>query len=87
MEEKKKPIVFCQESESQKNEEEVLTKRIASAEPAQKRTGIEEPIYEDAGKVVGAALTRRRSKFTPVSPKKKKVSSSKRKDTRQKSVM
>ena len=54
-EEKKKPIMFVQETETLKNEEEVLMKRLATREPVQKHTRIEEPVYEDADKVVGAA--------------------------------
>ena len=57
-EEKKKLIMFVQETETQKNEEEVLMKRLATGEPAQKHTRIEEPAHEDAGKVVGAARIR-----------------------------
>ena len=62
-------------------------KRLATGEPTQKHTRIEEPVYEDADKVVGATRVRRRPNFTPVLPKKKKVSSSKKKYTRQKTAM
>ena len=77
-EEKKKPVMFVQKTENQKNEEEVLMKRMTSGEPAQKHTHIEEPIHEDAGKVVGAARIGRRPTFTPMESKKKKASGNKR---------
>ena len=79
--------MFIQESEFQKNEKEVLMKRLVSGEPAQKHTCIEEPVYEDVDKLVGAARIRRRPKFTLVPLKIKKVSCSKKKDTRQKSAI
>ena len=74
--------MLIQETENHKNEEEVLVKRLATGELAQKYTRIAEPVYEDAGKVVAAERVRRSSNFTPVPPKKKKVSISKKKDTR-----
>ena len=40
-EENKKPIMFFQEAETQMNEEEVLMKRLANGEAAQKYTRIE----------------------------------------------
>ena len=79
--------MFVQETEIQKNEEELLMKRLDTGEPAQKHTRIEEQVYEDAGKVVRAAKVRRRQTFTPVPPQKQKVSSSKKKDICQKSAM
>ena len=78
--------MFVQETETQKNEEEVLMKRLATGEPVQKHTHTEELEYEDADKVVGATRVRRRPTFTPVPPKKKKVSGNRKKDTRQKSA-
>ena len=62
-------------------------KRLATGEPAHKHTRIEEPVYEDADKVVGATKVRRGPTFTPVPSKKKKVASSKKKDIRQKTSM
>ena len=52
-EEKKKPIMFVQETENQNNEEEVLMKQMATRKPARTDTRIEAPVYEDAGKVAG----------------------------------
>ena len=73
--------MFVHETETQENEEEVLMKRLATGEPAQKYTLIEEPAYEeDAGKLVGAARISRRPKFTLMETKKKKASGNKRKD-------
>ena len=43
-EEEKKPITFVRETDTQKNEEEVLMKRLATGEPAQKHTRIEERV-------------------------------------------
>ena len=73
-EEKKKPIMFVQETETQKNEEEVLMKRLATGEPAQKHTCVEETVREVADKLVGAAKVKQRPKFTPMEPRKKKAS-------------
>ena len=86
-EEKKKTIMFVQESETQEHEEEMLRKRLATREPAQKHTRIEETVREDAGKVVGAARIRERPMLTPTESKKKKSSGNKNEDTRQKSAM
>ena len=79
--------MFVQDTKTQTNEEEALMKRLETGEPAQKHTRIEEPVYEDADKVVGATRIRRRPTFTPVPPKKKEVTSSKKEDTRQKTAM
>ena len=87
VEEKKRPTMFVQETETQNNEEGVLMKRLATGEPAKQHTRIEEPVNEDEGKVVVAARVRRRPTSAPVSPKKKMVSSLKKKDTCQKSEM
>ena len=62
-------------------------KRMAAGEPVQKHTRIEEPVHEDAGKVVGAARIRRRPTFTSMESKNKKASGNKKNDTRQKSAM
>ena len=59
-------------------------KRLATGEPAQKHTRIEELEVEDASKVVGAARIRPRPTLTPMEPKKKKAYGNKRKDTHQK---
>ena len=63
--------MFVQETETQENEDEVLMKRLATGEPAQKHTRIEEPVYEDADKVVGATRISRIPTFTSVPLKKK----------------
>ena len=86
-EEKNKLIMFVQESESQKNEEEVLTKQLPTGETAQNHTRIEETVREDTGKVVGAARISRRPTFTLMEPTKKKSPGNKKKDTREKSAM
>ena len=78
-EEKKKPIMFVQETETEKNEQEVLMKRLAIGEPAQKHTRIEGPVREDADKVVVGAGVRRRPTFTTMESKKKKASEARRK--------
>ena len=44
--------MFVQETDTQENEGEVLMKRLATGEPARKHTRIEEPVYQDADKVV-----------------------------------
>ena len=68
-----------QETETQKNEEEVLMKRLATEEPAHKQTHIEEPVHEDPRKVVGAAGIRRRLTYTGIEPNKRKFQIRKRK--------
>ena len=77
--------MFVQETGTQKNEEEVLMKRLATGEPTQKHTRTEEPVHEDADKLVGAIRIRRRPNFTQIVPKKKKASGNKKKDALQKS--
>ena len=72
--------MFVQEAEIQKNEEEVLMKRLATGEPAQKHTCVEETVREVADKVFGAAKVRRRPKFTPMEPRKNKASGNKNVD-------
>ena len=79
--------MFIQESENQKDEEEVLMKHLATGKLAQKHTRIEEPVREQAERAVGAARIRRRPTFTPIESKKKKVSVIKKKYARQKSAM
>ena len=89
-EEKNKPIMYVQESELLKNEEEVLTKLLATGNPAQKHTRIEESVHDDACKVVRAGRIRRRPTFTPTQPnkkKKKKEPGNKKKDTRHRSAI
>ena len=78
-EEKKKPVLFVQEKETQENEEEVLMKRLATEEPVQKHTRIEQTACEDADKVVGATRVRRRTNLTPFPPKKRKFQFRRRK--------
>ena len=79
--------MFAQETENQKNKEEVLMKRVATGEPVQKLTCIEQPVHEDADKVVRLARIRRRPTFTSMESKKKKAFGNKKKDTPQKSAM
>ena len=86
-EEKKKPIMFVQEAETQKREGGVLRKLMATGEPAQKHARVREAVHGDAGKVVGAARIRREPTFTPMESKKKKASENKKKDESQKSIM
>ena len=78
--EKKRQIMFFQATETQKNEEEVLMKQLATGEPAQRYSRIGETVRENAEKVVGAARIGRRPTFTPTGSKKKKASGSKKKN-------
>ena len=70
-EEKKKPIVFVQETEIQTKERKILMKRLDTGKPTREHACIKEQVHEDAGKLVGAARIRRRPTFTPVPLTKK----------------
>ena len=87
MEEKNKPIIFVQETEIDKNEDEMPMKHINTVESAHEYTSIEEPLHEDSGKVVGTVAIRKRPAFTTMEPKKKKVAGSKKKGILLKSAM
>ena len=64
-----------------------MNERLVTGETALKQTRIEEVVREDSKKVIGAASLRRRQPFVPVPLLKKKVSSSKKKETHQKSAV
>ena len=64
-----------------------MNERLVTGETALKQARIEEIVREDSKKVIGAAGLRRRPTFVPVPLYKKKVSSSNKKDTHQKSAM
>ena len=65
----------------------MLMNRLATGELAHKHSRIEEKAHKHTSKVIGAARIRRRQKFTPIEPKKKKTSGDKKKDARQNSAM
>ena len=69
---------------TQKNEKEVLMKRLVTGEPLYKQTRTEESVLENPRKVVGAARIKKIPTFTPVTSREDKVSGSKRKDICQK---
>ena len=60
---------------------------LATRESAHKNSRIEEKAHEHASKVIGAARIRRRPKFIPIEPKKKKTSGNEKKEARQKSAV